>query len=170
MIDFYPVQKRWRKVGAIYRSDQARAIWHPELEAFAYSRAEEDGYAYKPTPWREGLTPSHWDSTDWRWCRGRRGPQPAFWDYVVHAGCHWSCSLNLWVAMRAEPNRPWRIVTSSKHSVVWDGAETLWDLQYQALGVSATDAWDAALGQPDTQELPVGELMLHHGADWAEAA
>jgi len=161
MIDFYPTQKRWAKVGPIYRSDLARAIWHPEMEAYERSRAEDRGYPYRPTPWGEGLTPSHWDSCDWRWTNGRRGPQPGYFAYVVHAGCHWSCSLNLWVAQRAEPDRPWRIITSAKHSTVWDGAETLWDLQFQALGVTATDAWDMAAEEPDSEELAVGELMLH---------
>ena len=159
IIDFYPVQQRWRKVGPIYRSRMAAALWHPDMEAFEQGRAEERGYPYRPTPWRQDLTPSHYDSCDWRWSSGRRGPQPAFWAYTCHSACHWLASLNLWVAMRAEPDRPWRILSSDAHSTVWDGAEMLWDLNFLALGVSASDAWDLAADEPDSQELPIGQPL-----------
>ena len=43
IIDFYPVQQRWWKVGPIYRSRMAAAIWHPDMEAFEQGRAEERG-------------------------------------------------------------------------------------------------------------------------------
>lgn len=160
-LTYYPLQKRWRKVGPIYRSKAAAAIWHPEMEAYAAARAEDYGYQHKPTPWSEDLRPEHWDSCDWRWSHGRRGPQPAFWEYVCHSACHWTCSLHLWVAQRAEPDRPWRIVTSQKHSTVWDGDSTLWDGNFLALGVPANEAWGLAAEQDDSEELLPGALMLH---------
>ena len=43
-------------------------------------------------------------------------------------------------------------MTSQKHSTVWDGAETLFDINFLALGVDADEAWRLANGR----ELKVG--------------
>jgi hypothetical protein len=32
------------------------------------------------------------------------------------------------------PKKPWRIITSVKHSTVWDGDDTLFDFNFQAMG------------------------------------
>lgn len=161
IVDFYPLQRRWRKVGPIYRSDMARAIWLPEMKAYQRQRMSDYGVTYAYPEETPDLRPSDWESSDWRYTCGRRGPEPAYWQYLTHGSCHWMCNLHLWVAVRAESDRPWRIVTSGKHSTVWDGDQTLWDPQFMALGVSATDAWDLAAEQPDSEMLPPGELMLH---------
>jgi len=71
-----------------------------------------------------------------------RGPQPRFWQYVKHAACHWIVNFALRLATLAEPRRCWRIISSDFHSTVWDGAETLFDFNYQALG------------EPPTRQLP----------------
>ena len=161
IIDFYPIQKRWKKLGPIYRSPEAKAIWLPEMMDYQRQRMEDYGVSYdypKDTP---ELRPSAWDSCDWRFTRGKPGPEPAYFEYVCHASCHWLANLSLYVAMEAEPSRPWRIVSSNAHTTVWDGDETLWDAQFQALGVSATDAWDLAAERDDSYRLPVGEFQLH---------
>jgi hypothetical protein len=49
--------------------------------------------------------------------------------------------------MLAEPKRKWRIITSDKHSTVWDGEYTLFDFNFQALGVSPKECFeDAVIG------------------------
>ena len=161
IIDFYPIQKRWRKLGPIYRSPEAKAIWLPEMMDYQRQRMEDLGVSYPYPEDTSELRPADWESCDWRWNQGRRGPQPQFWDYVCHASCHWTANLSLFVAMAAEPDRPWRMVSSCAHTTVWDGAETLWDPQFQALGVSATDAWDRAAGKDDSLILEPGEFQLH---------
>jgi hypothetical protein len=158
---YYPIQKQWRKLKPIYGSIMAAAIWHPEMEAFAANRARSNGYPFKSEAWTPELRPWHYDSCDWRWDHGRPGPNPSFWDYTCHSACHWTCSLHLWVAKHVQPDLPWRIVTSDRHSTVWDGAETLWDGNFLALGVPADEAWELAAEQPDSEMLPVGALMLH---------
>jgi hypothetical protein len=158
---YVPIQQQWRKLGPLYRSFNAAAIWFPEMEAFSFSRAEDRGYPYRPAKLTPDLLPSHYDSCDWRFCRDRPGPAPSFWDYACHGACHWTCSLHLWVAMQVQPDRPWRIVTTNKHSTVWDGEHTLWDGNFLALGIPADEAWELAASQPDTEFLPVGKPMLH---------
>ena len=128
--------------------------------AFDAARCEERGFEFKP-PKNEPPAPSWFDSCDWRYFRSKPGPAPEFWDYACHGACHWTANLSLWVALIAEPKRPWRIVTSQKHSTVWDGAETLWDTNFAALGVSPKEAWELANNQPDSEQLEPGIFALH---------
>ena len=160
-MNFYPLQNRWSKVRDLYQSIDAAAIWYPEMEAYSESRAEENGYEYRPRGLTPELRPAAYDSCDWRWCQGRRGPKPHYWDYVCHSACHWVVSLHLWVAKQAEPNRDWRIVSSNKHSTVWDGKKTLFDGNFMALGIDEEETWELAAEQADSLVFPVGELMLH---------
>ena len=161
IIDFYPIQKRWRKLGPIYRSPEAKAIWLPEMMDYQRQRMEDLGVQYAYPEDNPDLRPADWESCDWRLDRGKPGPEPAFWQYLTHGSCHWMANLSLFVAQIAEPKRTWRIITSELHSTVWDGAETLWDPQFQALGVTATDAWDRAADGPGSLHRPVGEFQLH---------
>jgi hypothetical protein len=46
--------------------------------------------------------------------------------------------------MLTEPNRMWRIITSPEHSTVWDGDETLFDLNFQAMGLSPQECFHKA--------------------------
>jgi hypothetical protein len=45
-------------------------------------------------------------------------------------------------------------VTAQKHSTVWDGAETLFDINFLALGVDPDEAW--RLASKDGRVLKVG--------------
>ncbi len=160
---YYPIQARWRRLRHLYESDAARRIWLPEMHSYQEVRRDEWGAA---TGWRcqyprdcAELLPMDFDSCDWRW--NQRGRHPHYWRYTCHGACHWLVSLNLWVAMRAEPKRPWRIVTSAEHSTVFDGDSCLWDANFLALGVPAHKAWELAAKRPDSEELPIGQPMLH---------
>lgn len=159
--EYYPIQQKWRRLGPLYRSIDAALIWYVEMESFLRNKAEQHGFPYRPKQYTDALAPAAYDGCDWRICRSRPGPAPAFWEYVCHSACHWTCSLHLWVASEVAPDRPWRIVTSQKHSTVWDGHKTLWDGNFLALGVPAAKAWELAAKQPNSCELEVGELMLH---------
>lgn len=114
-------------------------------------RAEDFNYTYTPHP--EYRTPAQYDSCDWRWCpeTPRKGPHPAFWDFVCHAACHWLVDLNLYVATRAYPKEAWRILNSnsrkSNHSTVWNGnlqEPLLFDANFLALGIPASEALQTA--------------------------
>jgi hypothetical protein len=63
-------------------------------------------------------------------------------------------------AMLVEPERAWRIVTSSKHSTIWDGANTIFELNFQAFGIEVTECFNAAIGK----ELRPGRYRKVHFA------
>jgi hypothetical protein len=132
------------------------------MNNYGQQRAEEHGFEFHYDPKRHRL-PKDYDSCDWRWETGRPGRTPAYWDYVCHAACHWTCNLHLWVALEVEPETPWRIVTSQAHSTVWDGDQTLWDGNFLALGIPADEAWKLASEQSDSERLEPGVFMLHTG-------
>src|SRR5258707_10182917 len=92
---------------------------------------------------------------DWgcggNWVRGGQGQNPRFWAEVCHRGCHYVVDFNLRLATLVEPDRPWRILTSEKHSTVWDGGDLLLDLNFLAFGIPADEAYELAT--------PVGEYL-----------
>ena len=98
-----------------------------------------------------GEFPRDYESCDWEiWHRGR----PArYFSFVKHAACHWLVNFNLRLAGLAEPRRPWRILTSDRHSTVWDGERTLLELNFKAFGVPPQECYELA----NVRELPVGK-------------
>lgn len=102
-------------------------------------------------PFKRGMYPEDVENCDWR--PDHLGREPRFWKYVKHAACHWIVNFSLRLAMLAEPKRQWRILRSDKHSTVWDGRFTLFDFNYQALGITAQECYEAV---KDGQHLPPG--------------
>jgi hypothetical protein len=168
-LTYYPVQQRWRRLRPIYESWMARSIWLPEMFAYQATRMEDYGVSYAYPEVTPALRPADWESMDWRYGSGRRGPEPGYWQYVCAGACHWLCSVNLFVAERAEPKRPWRIVTSDKHSTVWDGDQTLWDLNFLALGIAPELCWKDAAEHHTAVHLEPGEMTIHQPpAEWEQ--
>lgn len=88
-----------------------------------------------------GMMPRDFESCDWRWGHGRKGPEPRYWNYVCHSACHWLVNFSLRLAEQVDPVRSWQIVTSQKHSTVWDGEETLFDFNFQAMEIDADECF-----------------------------
>jgi hypothetical protein len=103
-----------------------------------------------------GQYPHDFENCDW-WL-DHRGPVPRYWQYVKHGACHWLVNFALRLAMLAVPGRKWRILTSDKHSTVWDGRHTLFDLNYQAMGITAQECWQTAT--EGGRELKPGQLRM----------
>lgn len=152
-LTYFPIQKHWRKLGPIFRSKEAKAVWEPNMIEFDEQRANDRGCkSSRKSKWER--LPMHYDSCDWRFCAdGQRGPRPRYWDYVCHRACHWLVDLCLYVAMTAYPKVSWRIVSydrdgnGNSHSTVWNGDcenPVLFDANFMALGVRAKDAWKTA--------------------------
>ena len=74
----------------------------------------------------------------------RTSPRYAYMNYVAHGACHWLVNFALRLAMLAEPDREWRIITSEYHSSVWDGRNTLFEFNWQAFGEPPEDCFHAA--------------------------
>ena len=94
------------------------------------------------TPFAHGMLPQEIESCDWR-CE-HQGRYPRFWRYVKHGACHWIVNFALRLAYLAEPTKDWRIVTSDRHSTVWDGDQTLFEFNFQAFGVPPGECWTIA--------------------------
>lgn len=92
-------------------------------------------------PFTHGELPCHHETCLWQ---PTLPPDPPFWDYVKHAACHWLVNFALRLATLVEPKQAWRIVTSHRHSTVWDGQKTLFDLNFLALGIDASECWQMA--------------------------
>jgi len=112
--------------------------------------------------------------------------RPPWWKYVKDLACHYLVNVNLRLAMLAQPDRPWRIVTSGLHSTVWDGDKSIFDLNYsggttpadQTLLLAAGIWGGIAPGYTNSDyvdPLPVGEYMplgiffpSRNEAEWAQ--
>lgn len=141
---YFDIQKNWRKLSPIFKSDEARSVWHPCIEEFMTMRGEDSGYKHKPKP--DALYPRDYESCDWYMMEGR-GREPQFRLYARHSACHWVVDLALFVAKTAFPKIPWRILTGKKHTTVWNGcvdSPVLFDINFLALGVPASDAMEMA--------------------------
>ena len=111
--------------------------------------------------YRNGSKPRDVDSCDWRLFR--LGRPPAFDAYVCLGACHWIANSLLLMASEAFPRKDWRIVTSVKHTTVWDGRSTFFDINFLGLGVSVGDCYASTLGFKKHRVLPVGkQLFLHN--------
>src|SRR6266446_428227 len=115
--EYVPIQKYWRKLKPLFA--QTEHLWRPSLFEYMYQRSCEHKYPFRPPTCESHHLPAHYDSCDWRF--GHRGRMPAFWEYVCHSACHWLVDMNLYVAVRGFPDVPWRILSSQKHSTVWNG-------------------------------------------------
>ena len=87
----------------------------------------------------------------------------AYWKYVCPRACHWVVNFNLFLASAVMPKRPWRIVSSAKHSTVWDGDSVLFDMNFLAVGVPVEEAWQLAACQDDSELYPVGKPVAENG-------
>ena len=140
---YYDVKRNWRKV-------------EPHLDAVAVQRVlvrdfNKLTYGTWRKPFTHGRKPFEFENCDWHALH--RGRRPAYWAYVKHGACHWLCNFWLVTAEHVLPDRPWRIITSEKHSTVWDGDETLFDFNFQAFGIDPDECFATAYDE----ELPVGK-------------
>jgi hypothetical protein len=57
--------------------------------------------------------------------------------------------------MLVEPEQPWRIITSEKHSTVWDGGDTLFEFNFQAFGIDPNECFETSF----EKELKPGKYL-----------
>lgn len=129
VVRYYDPVRNWRRIEP--HLPVAEPVLVRDFNRFTFGRWRK--------PFTVGHYPAQFESCDWRW--ERRGRHPRFWRYVKHSACHWLVNHGLVLAQSVMPERPWRIVTSDRHSTVWDGDATLFDLNFVALQVPASEAW-----------------------------
>jgi len=134
---YYDFKRHWTKRIVPHLSDlEFNRVLVRDFNKLTYDRWHN---RFEP-----GMLPAQFESCDWRWSHGRRGPEPRYWAYVKHGACHFLVNAAYRLATLVEPDRKWRIVTSDKHSTVWDGDRTLFDLQFSALGIEPDSAYRLA--------------------------
>jgi hypothetical protein len=159
---YFPIQKRWRLLRPLFEREVTIRLAHLEMEAYAQTRAADLGYEHRPREFSIDLRPADYDSCSWRWDRGRRGPEPGYWAWACHSACHWLAAVNLYVISALEPDRPWRVATSDRHSTVVDlGRGLLFDTNFLALRVTPEQCWADAVEGPGAKVLPLGFCQFH---------
>jgi hypothetical protein len=161
-MQYYDVKRQWPRIRPHLANPKVADVLVRDFNKFTFGRWKE--------PFLHGMVPHEFESCDW-WC-GHRGRFPAYWQYVKHSACHWLVNFNLELAQASVADRGWRIVTSDDHSTVWDGAMTLFDLNFLALGVSPTECYRKArrkgtVLRPGVQ-MPVS-FTDHYSVDFPDA-
>jgi len=142
-MEYFDAKKNWPKITPHLKDKELNDILVSDFNKYTYGNWSEK-FTY-------GQFPCDFENFDWfLFHRGRR---PAFWKYVKWAACHWLVNFNLRLAMLVKPNESWRILTSSKHSTVWNGGNLLFDFNFQALGVDPDECFELAYDE----ELAPGE-------------
>jgi hypothetical protein len=149
-LKYYDLKKYWPKVKRHLGDIELNNILVRDFNKYTYGRWGKQ--------FTHGQFPTDFETCDWQ--LDYRGRRPAFWKYTKHAACHWLVNFSLRWAMLAEPTRIWRIITSSKHSTVWDGNETLFDLNFQAMGISPGECFSKAF----KRQLKPGKYLQVHFA------
>jgi hypothetical protein len=146
---YYDLKKNWRKVKRHLRDPAPNDILVEDFNKLTLGLwnepFHEDQYPhdFEDRPW----WPNRYNDPKLRFCNYRR--------YVKHGASYWLVNFTLRLAMLVEPNREWRIITSDQHSTVWDGRDTLFDFNWQALSVPPGECFCSAYDM----ELRPGEFM-----------
>lgn len=163
MIHYYNLRRSWPRV--------AKFIDHPSVRKPMLRDMHKYYLGFQGRPFTKDMKPIDACSGDWRF-RGRylsndSPPFPKFWDYCCKGACHWVVNFTLELAKLVLPKRSWRIVSSDAHSTVWDGAETVFDFNFQALGMPAEYTLTAA--KKKGRVLPIGtQLRVYPAAHWSK--
>lgn len=144
---YYPFVKKWYKIKPHLSNSDFKKVLATDFNKFTTGRWGQR--------FEIGMLPRQFESCDWDW--EIKGRKPHYWQYVKHAACHWLVNANLLLAQLVEPDKDWQIITSSKHSTVWDGEETLFDMNFSALQVDPQEAFDMAYF--DGELLPIGKKL-----------
>jgi hypothetical protein len=134
-LKYYDLQRHWTKRIELH-------LGNPKLNEVLVRNFRK----YTLGRWGQQFGPGQFprDFETCLWDCGHRGRNPRYWRYVKHAACHWLVNFNLCLVQLVEPKRPWRIVTSQKHSTVWDGDRTLFDFNFLAFGIAPDECFERA--------------------------
>ncbi len=131
---YYNIVKNWQKVKKHLNDEKLNKILIKDFNKFTYGRWK--------MKFKKGMFPRDFESCDWDW--DIKGRKPEYYKYVKHSACHWLVNFNLKLATLVQPEKEWRILTSDKHSTVWDGKDTLFDINFFALRIDPNHAFELA--------------------------
>ena len=152
---YYDLKKKWRKVKPHLGDKRLNDILVRDFNKYTVGRWGKE--------FASGQYPTEFESCDWQ--SSHRGRKPAFRKYTKHAACHWLVNFTLRLAMLVEPDQKWRIITSQKHSTVWNGDDTLFDFNFRAFGIEPNECFQLA----NVKELRPGKYMrVYFAAHYTE--
>ena len=154
-IEYFSATKNWKRIKPHLQDRMLLNILVRDFNKFTMGRWRK--------PFKLGQYPCEFESSDW--ASYRKGRNPAYWKYVKHTACHWLVNFNLRLAMLVEPDREWRILEHPDHSTTWDGKKTLFDFNFQALGVPAPEAF--RLARRGREHAPGKRIKVNHAIHYA---
>lgn len=144
---YYDPVKNWRKLAVHLTAAEPTLI--RDFGLFVWYKHHNKNFI-------SGMVPHDFENADtWILRPGRRGPKPAYWSYIKCGACHWLVNHNLELIQRACPKYSWRIITSNRHSTVFNGEDLLFDLNYFAIRIPPKKAY--RLARTNGIVLPPGE-------------
>lgn len=143
---YFPIVRNWYRIKPLIENEVVQKVLVRDFNKYTYGRWEKE--------FKKGMMPHDFESCDWG-C-DRKGKKPEYWNYVKHAACHWLVNFNLRLAELVEPKIKWRIVTSQKHSTVWDGEDMLFDFNFTAMRVDPNEAFALA----NKRQLKIGKEKI----------
>lgn len=132
---YYDLKKKWRYIKPHLKNKKLNKIIFKDVNEYQ----EMMGY---PTKLKMGDYPYMVDGTDWH--LSQKGRPPEYRNYTLACACHSLVRFNLKLARLVEPDSEWRIISSDRHSTVWDGNETIFEFNYYAFGIPASEAFKKA--------------------------
>jgi hypothetical protein len=165
-IRYYDLRKKWRKVKRHLENPRVADTLLRDFNKFTYGH------------WRKRFTAGQYPCEFENWHITRRGRRPRFWKYVKCEACHWLVNFALELAQLVEPDRKWRIITSDKHSTVWDGDDTLFEFNFLALDIPPKQCFELAYehelkpgqhrkcGYPDHYTVEMKQLARERARLW----
>lgn len=130
---YYDPKRNWSKL--------SRHLDDPELNTILVSDLNKYTMSALGKRFRRGDVPRDTEKPNMRQDAGKRGRPAGYLKYTRNFACHWLVNFNLRLISLTEPKRDWRIVTSSAHSTVWDGDQTLFDLNFFSGQFSAAECF-----------------------------
>lgn len=137
---YYDVSKNWTKKISPHIADVYDILIN-DFNEFLIDNAKDRNLPY-PIKFTLGEHPFDYESVGWY--LHRKGPLPRYYGFTRHGACHYLVNTNLKLITLAEPSKTWKIITSTKHSTVWDGDQTLFDINYFAYEVSPEECFKTA--------------------------
>jgi hypothetical protein len=145
-IKYYKFPKNWGRIKKHLDDKELNYLLVEEFNKFTVGS--------QATEFNHGEFPASHETCMWEIYHIRK--QAEYWKYVKHAACHWLVNFTLRLANLTCPRKQWRIISSQKHSTVWDGDNTLFDINFQAMEIEPNKCFKSAY----KKELPVGKYML----------
>lgn len=135
-MEYFDLKKNWAKVKPHISNEKVQRVLVRDMNVLFKSRWKKE--------FEKGKVPRDYECCDWEHNLNHKGRTPEYWKYVKFGACHWLVNFNLELAKLVLPDESWVIVSSERHSTVWNGKDLIFEFNFQAFGISADDCFSIA--------------------------